>query len=134
MRPFVRHCTQVTTASILAFILAAQPGLQAQTHVVSPAELQKDAAAATHERQENEKTVTDFLSSPTATKALQSAHLDPAQVTSAVSNLDDKELAQLAERSQKAQADFAAGRMSDRDLIILLLAVAVLVLIIVAVR
>ena len=134
MRPFMRHCTKLTTASILAFILAAQPGLQAQTHVVSPAELQKDAAAAARERQQNEQTVKDFLSSPKATKALQSAHMDPAQVTSAVSNLDDNELAQLAARSQKAQADFAAGRLSDRDLIIILLCVAALVLIIVAVR
>ena len=37
-------------------------------------------------------------------------------------------------RSQKAQADFAAGTLSDRDLIIILLAIAALVLIIVAVR
>jgi hypothetical protein len=134
VRLFVRQRGQFVAASILSLILIAQPGLQAQTHVVSPAELQKDAAAATHERQQNEKTVTDFLSSSKATKALQSAHMDPAQVTSAVSHLDDEELAQLAARSQKAQADFAAGRMSDRDLIIILLGIAVLVLIIVAVR
>jgi hypothetical protein len=43
-------------------------------------------------------------------------------------------MAQLAARSQTAQADFAAGRMSDRDLIIILLAVVALILIIVAVR
>jgi hypothetical protein len=134
VRPFMRHCAKLATASILAFILVAQPGLQAQTHVVSPAELQKDAAAATRERQQNERTVTDFLSSPKATKALQSSHIDPAQVTSAVFHLDDEELAQLAARSQKAQADFAAGRISDRDLIIILIAIAALVLIIVAVR
>jgi len=40
----------------------------------------------------------------------------------------------LASRVQKAQTDFAAGRLSDRDLIIILVAVAVLILIIVAVR
>ena len=45
-----------------------------------------------------------------------------------------RELAQLASRVQKAQSDFAAGRLSDRDLIIILVAVAVLILIIVAVR
>jgi hypothetical protein len=48
--------------------------------------------------------------------------------------LSDAELAQLASRAQKAQADFAAGDLSDRDLIIIILAVAALILIIVAVR
>jgi hypothetical protein len=43
-------------------------------------------------------------------------------------------LAQLASRAGKAQADFAAGHLSDRDLIIILLAVVALILIIVAVR
>ena len=42
--------------------------------------------------------------------------------------------AQLASRAEKAQADFAAGNLSDRDLLIIVLAVAALVLIIVAVR
>ena len=37
-------------------------------------------------------------------------------------------------RANKAQADFAAGNLSDRDLIIILIAVAALILIIVAVR
>jgi hypothetical protein len=55
-------------------------------------------------------------------------------VKNAVSTLDDAELAQLAQRTHKAQADFAAGTLSDRDLIIILVAVAALILIIVAVR
>jgi hypothetical protein len=48
--------------------------------------------------------------------------------------LSDQELAQLASRAQRAQAEFAAGRLSDRDLLILILGIAALVLIIVAVR
>jgi hypothetical protein len=60
--------------------------------------------------------------------------MDPAQVKTAVSTLNDAELAQLASRADKAQADFAAGRLSDRDLIIILVAIAALILIIVAVR
>jgi hypothetical protein len=51
-----------------------------------------------------------------------------------VSNLNDAELAQLAARAEKAQANFAAGDLSDRDLIFIILAIAVIVLIIVAVR
>jgi hypothetical protein len=56
------------------------------------------------------------------------------QVKSAVSQLNDQELAQLASRASKAQADFAAGSLSDRDLIIILVCIAALILIIVAVR
>ena len=53
---------------------------------------------------------------------------------SAVSTLSDQELAQLASRSTKAQADFAAGRIEDHDLLVILVALAALVLIIVAVH
>jgi hypothetical protein len=75
-----------------------------------------------------------FLSSAKAEKALKSAHMDPVRVTTAVSTLSDEELAQLASRSAKAQADFAAGRLEDRDLLVILVGIAALVLIIVAVR
>jgi hypothetical protein len=43
-------------------------------------------------------------------------------------------LAQLASRSAKVQADFAAGKLEDRDLLIILVVMAALVLVIVAVR
>jgi hypothetical protein len=55
-------------------------------------------------------------------------------VKDAVSQLSDSELSQLSARASKAQADFAAGTLSDRDLIIILVAIAALILIIVAVR
>jgi len=60
--------------------------------------------------------------------------VQPEQVKTAVSTLSDQELAQLASRAHKAQADFAAGTLSNRELIIIIIAVAVLVLIIVAVQ
>jgi hypothetical protein len=60
--------------------------------------------------------------------------MDATQVKNAVSSLSDAELAQLAARAQTVQADFAAGRLGDRDLLIIILAIAALVLIIVAVR
>jgi hypothetical protein len=55
-------------------------------------------------------------------------------VKDSISRLNDEELAQLAERSNKAQTDFAAGSLSSRNLIIILVAIAALILIIVAVR
>jgi hypothetical protein len=60
--------------------------------------------------------------------------MDPAKVKTAVSSLSSAELAQLAARTQQAQADFAAGTLDNRDLLLLILGVAALILIIVAVR
>jgi len=65
---------------------------------------------------------------------MKSARIAPEQVKGAVASLNDSELAELASRVQKLQADFAAGNFSDRDLILIILAVVALVLIIVAVR
>ncbi len=48
--------------------------------------------------------------------------------------MSDEELARMAERSRAVQKDFAAGRYTDRDLLIILLVAVALVLIIVAVR
>jgi hypothetical protein len=122
------------TACFLMAIFAVPQSLVAQTHIVSPADLQKATLAATQARQQNIETVQQFLSSAKAQKALQTAGMNPQQVKQAVAGLSDQELAQLAARSSKAQADFAAGNLSDRDLIIILVAIAALILIIVAVR
>jgi hypothetical protein len=60
--------------------------------------------------------------------------MNPTQVKTAVSNLSDEEVAQLASRADKAQTDFAAGHISDRDLIFIALAILLVILIIVAAR
>jgi hypothetical protein len=130
----LKQSVRVVTACLLATIFAVPPSLLAQAHVVSPSDLQKELVIATQLRQHNLETVKQFVSSDMAKKALKSAHMDPEQVKGAVSTLNDQELAQLAARANKAQADFVAGNMSDRDLIIIILAIAALILIIVAVR
>ena len=129
-----RRFAFVVTACVLFTLFATHPTRGAQNHVVSPAEMQKVAVGATQTREQNVETVTQFLSSPQAKQALQSAHLNPTQVKTAVSTLSDQEVAQLASRAEKAQADFAAGKMSDRDLIWIVLAILALILIIIAVR
>jgi hypothetical protein len=90
--------------------------------------------AATTTRQHNLETIKGLLSSPEAEKVLAVTGISPAQVTTAVSALDDQELSRLAARAETAQADFAAGRISDRDLLLIVVGIAVLILIIVAVR
>lgn len=130
----LKQSARAVTACILSIIFAVPQSLLAQTHLVSPSDLQKAALTATQARQQNLRTVKQFFSSEMAQRALKSAHLDAEQVKTAVSTLSDAELAQLASRADKAQADFTAGTLSDRDLIIIIVAIAALILIIVAVR
>jgi hypothetical protein len=130
MRQFVR----VATAGTLAVVFMIPQDSIAQSHLVSPSELKNAMVASTAARQKNVETLRAFVSSPTAERALKSAHIDASQVKDAVSRLSDQELTQLAARASKAQADFAAGSLSDRDLIIILVCIAALILIIVAVR
>lgn len=130
----LRTGARVATVLVLITMFAIPQNLLADTHVVSPSDLQKQMADTTRDRQHNLTSVRDFLSTSTAEKAMKSASIDPKKVQGAVSSLSDDELANLAQRADKAQADFAAGTLSNRDLIWIILAIAVLVLIIVAVR
>lgn len=119
---------------LLALALATPQDVLAQNHVVSLSDLQKDVAAASAARQQNREQLESFFSSAEARQAMKSVHIDYQQVVRAVSRLNDDDLARLAARSERAQKDFAAGTLSDRDLIIILVALAGLILIIVAVR
>lgn len=130
----LRQPARLLVALVLVTSCVLPSDLLAQSHVVSPADLQQQVTAASQVRQQNLHTVQNFLSGPTAEKAMQSANMNPQQVRTAVSTLSDEEVAQLAARADKAQADFAAGNLSEKDLIWIILAIAVLVLIIVAVR
>lgn len=131
-----KQCVRTLTACVLALVFSVPQSLLAQAveHVVRPSELQKAAVDASRVRQQNLETLKEFFSSERAQRALKAAHTDPEQVKAAVASLSDAELAQLASRAKQAQADFAAGNMSDRDLIIILILIAALILIIVAVR
>lgn len=129
-----RQSLQALIASLLVAFFLFPSNLMAQKHVVSPADLQKEVVAASQTRQQNLKTVQEFLSMPLAEKAMRQAKIDPQQVQTAIPTLNDDDLAQLAARANRAQTDFAAGDLSQKDLIWIILAIAVLVLIIVAVR
>jgi hypothetical protein len=85
-------------------------------------------------RQQNLQKVKNLFSSDETRKAIEAAQISPERVDTAVSTLSDEELARLASRADKIDNDFAAGRISDRDLLIILVGIAALILIIVAVR
>src|SRR2546430_16196553 len=120
-----KQSARVVTAFVLATIFAVPQSLlaQATNHLVSPSDLHQAAIAATRARQQNIAKVREFFSSAQAQQAMKSARIDAEQVKGAVARLDDAELAQLAPRVQKLQADFPPGNFSDRDLILIILAV-----------
>src|SRR2546428_13671181 len=132
----LKQSRRAVAACGLVTIFVIPPSLfaQAAEHVVSPAEMKKAAVDASTARQQNLETLRAFFSSEKPQHALKSAHADPEQVKYAVASLSNDELARLAPRVQKAQADFGAGKLSDRDLIVILIAIAALILIIVAVH
>jgi hypothetical protein len=134
MKITINLLLRIVCTFLVTWTLLAPPSAMAQDHVVPPAEIQKDVAAISSNREKNQAQLEKFISTPEAQKALKSAHVDLAQVNNAISSLNDDELAQLSARSEKAQKDFVGGRITDRDLILILLGIVALILIIVAVR
>jgi len=111
-----------------AAMLFLPTALCAQDHLVSPAQLQQQMDAASATRQNNINTLTNFLSTPGAVRAMRSRGIDPAQVKNAIPNLSSAELASLSARATKAQQDFAAGNLSNNDLLIIILVLVVVIL------
>ena len=130
----LRRAVRILVNCLLIVLCAIPTSLHAQSHVVKPADIHKELVNATQVRQKNLEKAKQLFSSDDAQKALKSAGMDPAQVKAAVSTLSDAELAELASRADKLQQDFAAGQLSNRDLLVILVALAVVILIIVAVR
>src|SRR5262245_12794896 len=106
----------------------------AQTHVVSQADIHKELVNDAQTRRKNLEKTRRIFSLDETRKAMEAAKISPEKVDAAISSLSDEELARLASRADKLDQDFAAGRLSDRDLLIVIVGIAALVLIIVAVR
>jgi hypothetical protein len=104
---------------------------QQNEHVVSLDELSKDSAGPSETRQANEAAIRQVLSSEAGQKVLQSAKIDYAKVDKAVGQLNDEDVTKLAERSREVQRDFAAGSLTDRDLLVILI-IALLVIVLIA--
>ena len=125
----VKMCVSMLAIAALFGLAGIPARAQDKQHVVSLSDLNKDAARPAQTRQANEEAVRTLLSSDQAQKALKSAKLDYQKVDKAVGQLSDEDLAKLAERSRQAQNDFAAGRISDRDMLwIILIAIGIVVL------
>jgi Flp pilus assembly protein TadB len=132
MRFDLRQSIRLLVACFLLTLCSTS--ILAQTHVVSPSDIHKELVNAAQTRRENQQKVKGLFSSDETRKAMEAAKINPEQVDTAISTLSDEELARLAARADNLDKDFAAGRISDRDLLIIILGIAALVLIIVAVR
>ena len=133
VRNTVRVCSMLLSASLISAGWVPVRA-QEQDHAVSSGQLRKDVQKATETRQANESAVRGLLTSEKGREVLKSAGIDYQKVDQAISQASDEELARMAQRSRDVQQDFAAGRFSDRDLIIIMLVVVALILVIVAVR
>jgi len=132
-----RLVTRGFAAVALPLLIAASPALHAQTttsnpaqdtHLVSPGQLQQQVQSATTTRQQNIDTLNQFLSTPTAEKAMKDAKIDPAQVKTAIPTLSNAELANLSARAAHAQTQFAAGGLTTLALALIIIAVVLIIL------
>lgn len=121
----------VVVLSLCCVGAPARAQAQDNQHVVSLDELKKDAARPGETRQANEAAIRQLFSSEAAQSALKSAKIDYAKVDKAVGQLSDEDVAKLAERSQQVEKDFAAGSLSDRDLLVIVI-IAVLIIALIA--
>jgi hypothetical protein len=133
----VRNATRACSILVVVcLVTVGSPPLRAQQtdHAVSSDQLRIDVQKSAAARQANEAAVREMFASEAGKEALNSAGIDYQKVDQAISQVNDEDLARMADRSHEVQKDFAAGRMSDRDLIIILLVAVGLILIIIAVR
>ncbi|HEV2136777.1 MAG TPA: PA2779 family protein [Terracidiphilus sp.] len=127
-----RFIRAIMTA-VFAAAVAVSPALAAPApqHLVTPGALQQSAMSASQARQQNIEELRQFLSTPQAQKAFQQARVNPEEVKNAVSGLSDQELAQLSQRATTAQRDFAAGAITNKELIIIVLGVILLIVLLI---
>lgn len=105
----------------------AQPA--SNDHIVSSKTLQHDLEATSTARQKNIETLTKFMSTPTAEKAMRNAKIDPVQVQKAIPTLSDQELAKLSFRATDTQQKFAAGALTNDMLVLIIVLIAVIVIV-----
>jgi hypothetical protein len=125
--------TRTLAVTLVMALVGTSGPVQAQDkqHVVSLNELSRDSGVPAETRQGNEAAVRQLFASEPGQKALKSANIDYAKVDKAVGQLSDEDVAKLAGRSRQVEKDFAAGRLSDRDLLIIVI-IAVLIIALVA--
>jgi hypothetical protein len=119
--------------ALLVTLLACPSTSVAQSadsdHIVSSQALQQQVESTSASRQKDIDTLTNLLSTPEGTRAMRDAHVDAAQVRSAIPTLSDQELTNLSARASHAQQDFAAGHIGPGLLTIIVLGIIVIIIV-----
>jgi hypothetical protein len=121
----------ITMGFLFVFAGVRARSARAQEHVVTSSDLQKDVNHAAKVRQAQEGKIEQFLSTPQAKRALASANIDYKTVEKGVQLLNDREVAELSARAERAQRDFAAGSLTNEQITYILIALATAVIILV---
>jgi hypothetical protein len=103
-----------------------------EDHLVSRSDLHETLVKSAKTRQANQEKVQRFFSSERVRQTLTSTQT-LKKVENALPHLNDEELARLAARTEKVQADLAGGELNNQQItyIVIALAAAVVVLILV---
>jgi hypothetical protein len=125
----LRGIVPAALSFLLVNPMASMAQSTTQDHLVSPQALQQQVQSASETRQQNIRTVTDFLSTPTAERAMHDAHYDPVQVRTAIPTLSDQELANLASRSSDAEQKFSAGYIGQGLLTLIIICVVIIIIV-----
>jgi hypothetical protein len=122
---------QAVVPAVLIVLVSYPAGLLAQTtsneHIVSSKALQQNLETSSAARQKNVETLTRFMSTPTAEKAMRDAKIDPVQVQTAIPTLSDSELASLSTRATDAQQKFSAGVLGTSMLTLISVLIAIII-------
>jgi hypothetical protein len=125
----LRGIVPAALSFLLVNPMASMAQSTTQDHLVSPQALQQQVQSASETRQQNIRTVTDFLSTPTAERVMHDAHYDPVQVRTAIPTLSDQELANLASRSSDAEQKFSAGYIGQGLLTLIIICVVIIIIV-----
>lgn len=119
--------------AVLVALIANPLGALAQSasadHIVSSKALQQNLEASSAARQKNIQTLTNFMSTPAAEKAMRDAKIDPVQVQKAIPTLSDQELTNLSTRAADAQQKFSAGALSTSTLTLIIVLIAIIIIV-----
>jgi hypothetical protein len=132
---FSRLCVQqllavITALMVFSYTTSFQPLRAAEAHVIPLSELRHDLNTSQQTRAKNLADIERVLSLPAAQDALAKAHLTTARATTAIAELNDAELARLADRARDAEQDVQGGFIVG---LLALIGLVVVILIVVSV-
>ena len=131
-KKITRFATLLLAAAVSAGPMLAQS--QVDKHVVSLGELSKDAARPAETRRANEAEIRHLFATVDGQKALKTANVEYAKIDRAVSSMSDEDVARISSRAREIDRDFAAGNLSDHDLLLILIIALIVIILIVVLR